>query len=147
PQVQRVGQEPKRPADAEFSAAKVVSGTAPRAGLPAGTFTRGSAFAAAAVPARVLPPPHRAWMHRSSNSPGPFAPGGDFGRGHHASRRPLNLTSAPATSTPRRAIGFSPVRSFCWRRRSLSAGGPPMMAVLLLLAAANVPRIDVAFAL
>ena len=64
-QVQLVGEEPERPADPESAGAEVLSRAAPRTRLPArSAFTCVRAFAvSAAVPARVLPPPHHAWVH------------------------------------------------------------------------------------
>src|SRR5438105_7743312 len=106
-EVELVGEEPQRPPDAEGAAsAEVVTAVSPRSGLPAFTLACARAFAAAVPAARVLPPPHHAWVHASSNSPRLFAPGGDSQRGRNASRYPCKLTPGAAVSITRRVADY-----------------------------------------
>ncbi len=102
-EVQLVGEKAQRPAHAESAAAELVAcAAAPRTGLPARGIACVRAFAAAVLPARLLPPPHHAWVHFFSSSPGRFAPGRGLqgvGTMPHAAR--AKLTPAPRKSTPR----------------------------------------------
>src|SRR5207302_9720196 len=104
-QVQLVREEPERPADAERAAAEVIPGTAaPRTCLPT-AFAGVRAFAAAALPARVLPPPHHAWVHRFLQLAGACRSRRGLQAWAPCLTPSCNLTFPPPQSTP--APGFT----------------------------------------
>src|SRR3954464_14056727 len=101
-EVELEGEEPQRPADAECAASTVEAPAPAPSELEAVPFGTGAGLGTARLVPAVTglpPPPHHAWVHRSSSSPGLRAPGGLSARGRNASRVLPSLTPRRPAST------------------------------------------------